>query len=290
MEAFLLFVESWWWAAPVAAGAGAAGYRAVTTTRRRARRLELDAARHEERLALRTLLSARADSRAAKGDLLAAKARRDAPASVLAEARRRSAAARDREWSASLNLRAARSRIRAAQVLYQTRTSDGPLPIDVLVARQDAVTARWLAYETDPAKALSFPQMLDAQHPATLAFLRAQRDAQELRSAATGDRVTPTTYLAYRNAVDAAEAAFEVAERDALGLPPESGPGLSWGPMTIPIPIPSWLPQAADLLRTLTTPVDPRPAPSGSGPTDPPKPSRPPWPAPAWRSAPPPQR
>ncbi|GAA1977634.1 hypothetical protein [Microbacterium pumilum] len=287
MEAFLLFVESWWWAAPVAAGAGAAGYRAVTTNRRRARRLELDAAQYEERLAYRSLLAARADSRAAKGDVLATKARRDAPASVLAEARRRAAAMKDREWSASLNLRAARSRIQAARVQYHSRTPGAPLPIEVLVARQDAVTARWLSYETDPAKALAFPQMLDAQHPTTLAFLRAQRDAQELRSAATSDRVTPTTYLAYRDAVGSAEAAFEEAERDALGIARDNVSDLSWGPVTISIP--PWLPRAAEMLRTMTGPVESPPSPSAPRSTDPPTPPRPTWPAPAWRSAPPPQ-
>ncbi|GAA1955004.1 hypothetical protein [Microbacterium deminutum] len=288
MDAFLLFVESWWWIAPVVAGVGAAGYRAVTTNRRRARRLELDAALYEERLAFRALLVARADSRAAKGDVLAVKARRDAPASVLAEARRRSAAAKDREWSASLNLRAARTRISAARVQYRTRVPDAPLPIDVLVARQDAVTARWLSYETDPAKALSFPQMLDPQHPTTLAFLRAQRDAQELRPNAARERVTPTVYLAYRDAVVAAEVAFEAAEGDALGLARESVSGLSWG--SVPISLPSWLPRAADVLRTVTdtlgTVVDPTPPHT----TDQPAGTRPPWPVPAWRSAPPPRR
>lgn len=288
MEAFLLFVESWWWAAPVAAGAGAAGYRAMTTNRRRARRLELDAARYEERIAFRALLAARADARAAKGDVLAMKARRDAPASMMAEARRRAAATRDREWSASLHLRAARSRIKAAEAQYRARAADAPLPVEALVARQDAVTARWLSYETDPAKALSYPQMVDAQHPATLAFLRAQRDAQELRATVTTDRVTPETYLAYRDAVVAAEAAFEAAEDDALGVARESVSGLSWGPVTIPLP--AWLPQAADLLRTMTAPMEPRPASSTSRPPDPPKPPKAPWPAPAWRSAPPSQR
>jgi hypothetical protein len=287
VDPLLLVVETWWWAAPVVAGAGAAGYRAVTTNRRRARRLELDAARHEERLALRTLLVARADSRAAKGDVLATKARRDVPASVLAEARRRAAAAKDREWSASLNLRAARSRIRAAQVQYRTRTSGDPLPIEVLVARQDAVTARWLSYETDPAKALSFPQMLDSQHPATLAFLRAQRTAQELRPDASRERITPATYLAYRDAVIAAEDAFETAEGDALGVARESVSGLSWG--SVPISLPSWVPRAADMLRTVTDTLSTMPVAPAPRTTEPPADKRPPWPAPAWRSAPPPQ-
>ena len=73
VEPVLLFVESWWWIAPVAAGAGAAGYAGLTTNRRRARRLELDAARHEERRAYRELVAAqgagaRRQGRRARGE------------------------------------------------------------------------------------------------------------------------------------------------------------------------------------------------------------------------------
>ncbi len=207
---------------------------------------------------------------------------------LLPDARHRFSVAKDREWSASLNLRAARSRLKAAQVQYQLRTTDAPLPMAALVARQDAVTARWLAYETDPAKALSYPQMLDAQHPATLAFLRAQRDAQELRPTSANDRVTPETYVAYRNAVTAAETAFEAAERDALGVAREGVAGLNWGPVSISIP--AWLPRAADLLLPRTSPAEPHPAPSASRTDAPKSESRPPWPVPSWRAAPPPQR
>lgn len=284
----LLLIESWWWALPVAAGVGAAGYRAVTTNSRRARRLELDAARLEERFAIQRLLAARADARAAKGEVLAARARRDAPRSVLTEAQRRSAESRDLEWSASLNLRAARSRVSAARMQYHARAAEAPLPIDVLVARHDAVTARWLEYETDPAKALSFPQMLDAQHPMTLAFLRAQRDAQQLRPTVARDRVTPAAFLAYRDAVAAEEAAFVAAERDALGLPPTSATGFSWGSMTVAIP--SWLPRAAEVLRTVADVASTLPAPAAPRTTEPPTGSRAAWPPPAWRSAPPPPR
>ena len=286
MEALLLFVESWWWAAPVAAGVGAAGYRAVTTNRRRARRLELDAARHEERLAFRAVFVARAEVRAARGDVLAAKARRDAPASVHGEARRRLAVTKDAERSATLALRASRNRIRAAQVQYHARTADAPLPIAVLMSRQDAVTARWLTYETDPATALSYPQMLDAQHPATLAFLRAQRDAQSLRPASSSDRITPEAYLAYRDAVGAAEAAFDAAERDARGIARDTFAGLTWD--AVATPILTWLPRAAELLRPRPAAGDPAPPPPSSS-AGPAQGSRPTWPAPAWHPAPPPQ-
>jgi hypothetical protein len=288
VDLVLLFVESWWWAVPVIAGVGAVVYGAVTTNGRRARRLELDAARLEERNAIQTLIAARADARTAKSEVLAARARRDAPRSALTEAQRRAAESRDLEWSASLNLRAARSRVRAARMQYHSRAADAPLPIEALVARHDAVTARWLEYETDPTKALAFPQMLDSQHPATLAFLRAQRDAQQLRPTATRDRVSPAVYLAYRDAVAAEEAAFEAAERDALGLPRESAPGFSWTPMTVSLP--SWLPRAAEVLRTVADVASTLPGSAAPRKTDPPTAAQAPWPPPAWRSAPPPPR
>jgi hypothetical protein len=246
VEPVLLFIEGWWWIAPAAAGAGAAGYTAMTTNRRRARRLELDAARHEERTAYRELQSAKAEVRAAKGALLAMKASPGASLPALAEARRRFARAREAERSSSLTLRASRSWLKATDLRYHSTPRDAPLPIAALVARHDAVTARWLAYETDAATALSFPQMLDPQHPATLAFLRAQRDAQTLRAAATQGRVSPQTYLAYRNAVQDAESTFAAAEADARGEVREGGaPALPWVSLA---PLAEWIPRAADAL------------------------------------------
>jgi hypothetical protein len=245
VEPVLLFIESWWWIAPTAAAAGAAGYSAATTNRRRARRLELDAARHEERHAYRALQSAKVEARVAKGNVLAAKAQRGAPLSAVTDARRRFALARDAERSALMGLRASRSLLKATLLRYRSAPRDAPLPIAELFARHDAVTARWLAYETDAGKALSFPQMLDAQHPSTLAFLRAQRDAQTLRAAASQSRVSPQTYLAYRDAVRDAESTFAAAEADARGEVREGVPGLPWVSLE---PLADWLPRAADAL------------------------------------------
>jgi len=245
VEPVLLFIESWWWIAPAAAGVGAAGYSAMTTSRRRARRIELDAARHEERRAYRDLQAAQAEARAARGDMLAAKAAHGAPLAALATARRRYALAREAERSSSLRLRASRDRLRATDLRYRSMPRDAPLPIAALVARHDGVTARWLAYETDATTALSYPQMLDPQHPSTLAFLRAQRDAQTLRAAATQARVSPETFLAYRDAVQEAESTFLIAEADARGEVRESVSGIGWVSLA---PLAEWLPRAADAL------------------------------------------
>jgi hypothetical protein len=217
----------------------------MTTNRRRARRLELDAARHEERAAYRELQAAKAEVRAAKGTLLAVKASPGASLPALVEARRRYTRAREAERSSSLALRASRSWLKATDLRYHSTPRDAPLPLAALVARHDAVTARWLAYETDAATALSFPQMLDPQHPATLAFLRAQRDAQTLRAAATQGKVSPQTYLAYRNAVQDAESTFAAAEADARGEVHEGAPGPPWVSLA---PLADWIPRAADAI------------------------------------------
>jgi hypothetical protein len=246
VETILVVLASWWWIAPAAAGVGAMSYAGLTARGRRARRLELDAARHEERSAYRALQSAQADLRTARAEVLAAKARREPSGAAYADARRRLADIKLIERSAALQLRAARGRLKATLLRYRTSTRDAPLPIEELVARHDAVTAQWLAYETDAGKALSFPQMLDPQHPPTLAFLRAQREAQTMRAAATQDKVTPATYLAYRDAVQAAEAAFAAAEADAHGIARESVSSLSWD--ALPTPLTTWLPRAADAI------------------------------------------
>ncbi|MEV8267544.1 hypothetical protein [Microbacterium sp. NPDC076911] len=219
MEPFLLFAGTWWWIAPVVAGAGAMAYGALTTRPRRARRLELDAARHEEALAYRALQTSRANTRAAHADVLAAKARRGAPAAgapSLYDAKRLLQSAKQQERASSLQLRAQRARVKAAMTQYSTTPAGSALPIETLLARHDAVTARWLSYETDPSLALTFPQMLNAQHPVTLAFLRAHQRANAQRpDVASRDRVTPEQYAAYRIAVREAESTLLAAERDA---------------------------------------------------------------------------
>ena len=241
----LLFVESWWWAAPAAAGAGAATYAGVTAKGRRARRLELDAARREVSLAYRALISARARVREAEADLLSARAASPTPAlgpawlgsPATIEAKRQLQEAKRAVKSASLNLRARRARVRATTVQYHAATAADPLPIERLFASHDAVVARWMAYETDVAKAIAYPQLSDSRDPATLAFFRAFREAQQLRPASARDRIPPEQYLAYRDAVRALEAAFDEAERRAGAAPAQ--PSV---PRTVIWPVPAWNP------------------------------------------------
>ncbi|MDW4574518.1 hypothetical protein R8Z57_17215 [Microbacterium sp. M3] len=214
MEPILLIVSTWWWIAPAAAGAGAATYAGLTTRVRRARRLELDAARHEESLAYRALVAAKARVRTAQADVMTSKSQ---PAHRAYDARRELQVAKQAEKTASLELRASRSRVKAGYSQYRASSAHDPLPIERLYAAHDAVNARWLAYETDVDKALAHPQMTDSRHPATVVFLRAQREALAKRPTLR-DRVTPEQYVEYRLAVQDLTAAFDEAERQA-GVP-----------------------------------------------------------------------
>ncbi|WP_400159260.1 hypothetical protein [Arthrobacter sp. BPSS-3] len=78
----------------------------------------------------------------------------------------------------------------------------------------DAVNRRWLDYELDVGKLIDFPAMTDVREPLTVAFLRAKRDADGLRPAGT-EQLSAARLAEYRNAVNAFEVAFDVAEREA---------------------------------------------------------------------------
>ena len=83
-----------------------------------------------------------------------------------------------------------------------------------IIAAQDAVTHRWLEYELDASKLISYPAMSDGRQPLTAAFLRAKKAADNLRPD-DGETLTPERLREYRDAVTDYEVAFEVAERDA---------------------------------------------------------------------------
>ncbi|MDL9978105.1 hypothetical protein QSV35_02060 [Microbacterium sp. ASV49] len=80
---------------------------------------------------------------------------------------------------------------------------------------QDAVTHRWLEYELDVAKVISYPAMSDGRQPLTAAFLRAKKVADGLRPSSAKAKITKEQFDEYRNAVTDYEVAFDVAERDA---------------------------------------------------------------------------
>lgn len=245
----LLIVETWWWVAPAAAGAGAATYAGVTARGRRARRLELDAARREVTLASRALITTRARVREAQAGVLAARATSEAPTltgSLLGSpatmrARRELQEAKLAQKAAVLALRARRARVKASTVQYHATSARDPLPIERLFAAHDAIVARWMAYETDPSKAIAYPKLSDTREPATLAFFRAYREAQERRPASARDRISPEQFLAYRDAVSALASAFDEAERaaGAAPRPPAPQPGVWQMPAWVPLRMPT---------------------------------------------------
>lgn len=216
MDPILLLAAEWWWVAPAAAGAGATGY---TMARRRGtvngRRLGYDAARLEFRRAQLDARAAADAARVARADLArvaADRAAARADASAVASARR---ALRD----AQLAARAAAARVKASRVRISTERSSmsaGVLPLERLRSRHDALLARWMEYETDPARAIAFPQMSDGRQPATAAFLVALQRARDARPR-PDSRMSPEEFGAYRVAVEDLERAFDIAERAARG-------------------------------------------------------------------------
>ena len=96
-----------------------------------------------------------------------------------------------------------------------------------LQSAHDAVTSRWMRYETDPALQISYPAMTDVKNPATAAYLRAAGHAAEMRRAASG-RITAVEFAAYRDAVAELERAFEAAEHAAKVQAGEAPPTAAW--------------------------------------------------------------
>lgn len=219
MEPVFAVFEAWWWAAPAAVGLGGVSYGALTAGRRRARRVEVDAARQEVTAAHAAIIMARANARAAHARMLTAQADTGTwlPGFLSApEAYRELQAAKRAQRAAVTTLRAKRMAVSAARARMAAATRDpSAAPLTALMSRHDAVTARWLDYETDVAKLIAFPQMTDARHPSTAAFLVRRAQASDLRPPSARARITPAEFVAYRDAVGALEASFAVAEQDA---------------------------------------------------------------------------
>lgn len=205
----------------VAAGAGVAGWVGLRTRRTsRTRRLELDAARYELRAAHSAVARSRADVQAARAEVARVEAERlsaRASDSDVAAARAALQASQSRRRAAAAQVTAHRADIRAARAaLPAARTSRDALPIARLLSAHDAVLVRWMAYETDPGKAIAHPEMSDHRVPLTAAFLRAQSDARRLRPASTDAPMSPPEFAAYREAVRRLTRAFDAAEEQVV--------------------------------------------------------------------------
>lgn len=238
-----LLVE-WWWIGPAAAGAGTVGWLGVRRSRQRAlpagtttgdraarawasrpmgkaaaRRLELDAALLDLQSARHAVTRGRADVKVADAEVVRAQAERAAsrvPADAVAAARGRLTDAQRDLRAAAAEVRARRAGVKAAKAMLPAiRAGSAPLPVARLLAEHDAILARWMAYETDPALAIDYPEMSDSRSPLLADFLRAHEKAQWLRPASVQTRLEPAEFLAYRDAVRRTAHAFDRAERAA---------------------------------------------------------------------------
>lgn len=231
-------IAEFWWVGPTVIGTGAVGWLGVRGGRRqRARRVAYDAARLDVRTARQDLAGARVAAKIARAELARVQAERAASRASTADvtnARQRVQQAQHDVKAASASLRAARARVSATRAaLPASSTPPEQLPLAKLIAQHEAVTARWMSYETDAAKAIAFPTLSDGSHPSTAAYLTLQSEALRLRP--KGPRVTAAEFAAYRAAVDRVERAFDDAEADAWRIARAAGTA----PRDLPGPAPA---------------------------------------------------
>ena len=246
MDPLWTLVAGLWWVAPVIVGAGALGWLGVRGQRTaNARRLEVEAAKHDVRTARDAVVRSRAEVAVAHADLVRTQAERSARRASdrdVATARRALQLARQSAKSASAALQARRIGLHAARASVPRPDADpAEYPLARAIAAHNAVLARWMEYETDPALLIAFPAMSDGRSPVLAVFLREQAQAQWLRPASASVRVTPADYAAYRDAVRRVEKAFDTAEDGILRAAGARRPAAPLGPV-------HWADAAQDLL------------------------------------------
>ncbi|MEO2135021.1 hypothetical protein [Microbacterium sp.] len=219
MDPLWATIAEFWWIGPATIGTGTLGWLGLRRERReRRRRIELDAARLELRTAKRDAATARAAVRVARAELDRLQAERTtgrASAAEVAAARRELDRATDEVRVAAATARSRRAHVSAARAALPPVGDDAHLPLARVMSAHDEIIARWMTYETDPARLIAFPAMTDARQPATAAFLAADQVARQHRPATAHARVAPARFTAYRDAVAAAGRAFAVAEAEA---------------------------------------------------------------------------
>jgi len=213
-------IAEFWWVGPIVIGTGTLGWFGLRHQRTvSARRLEYDAARHDLRGARREATTTRVAVRVARADLARAQAERTASRATSADvaaARRDLQRAQREAKAAAATVRSRRAHVSAARAALPRSAADASsLPLGRLMAAHDAVTARWLDYETDPAKLIAFPTMSDGRQPRTAAYLARRAAAQRLRPSSAQPRMTPEEFAAYREAVHLLTRAFDDAEAEA---------------------------------------------------------------------------
>lgn len=228
MDPFWAWVAEFWWIAPTVVGAGAVGtvlWRIQGALSER--RLAYDAALHELHAAKKDATAQRLAVRVARAEharVVAEKSASRAAGADVSAVRRELREAERATKAAQARVRAYRAQAKAAKA----ELAEGHSPLARLHARHEALTARWMQYETDPEKLISFPAMSDVRNPATAAFLNASHAAHEAKAQVTGRRVGTAEFITYRNAVTQAERAFNEAERVALGQAPDAEAESPW--------------------------------------------------------------
>ena len=192
-------IAEFWWIGPTMIGAGTLGWIGLRRGRStKARRLAYDASRDALRQARQDAAAARVGVRVARAELSQVQAEATAGRASHAEvaaARRALDAAQRNTRAASAGVRARRANLSADRVALSAQSGRGAdpahLPLARLMATDDAITARWMQYETDAARQLAFPALGDARVPTTAAFLAELKTTRALRPAAPDVRITP---------------------------------------------------------------------------------------------------
>ncbi len=227
---FWLWAADFWWVAPSAIAAGGLGAFGLHRLRRTsARRLAYEAARVELAEARKTAAARRSELKAARaevGRLIAERAATRSASVDVAGARRTARQAEKAVKAADATVRALRARLAVARHELAATTDAADYPLVRVTAAHDAVTARWLDYETDPAKLIAYPAMSDVRSPETKVFLDASERTRWLRPT-SAKAVTPAEFARYRDAVVALEQAFEAAERAAKARANGAAPAAS---------------------------------------------------------------
>lgn len=226
-----MLLAEWWWIAPAVVGAGAVTvvsmrYRSSTSGRRLAydaARDDLSEAQNEAAMRRRAVKLARAEH----ARLVAERAASRSTSADVASARRALQLAERESRAASADVRARRVHLNVARAEIPAASRTERYPVARLHRAHDAVTARWMEYETDPAKLIAYPAMSNGKEPAMAAFLASARYARDLRPSPTS-RITTDEYAAYRDAVAELTRTFDVAEHTAkaraAGRDPDAAP------------------------------------------------------------------
>ena len=253
MDPLWASIAELWWIAPTAVGAGVfamLGLRHQRTVD--ARRLEFDAARLELADARTRARAARSALKLARAQLALAQAERGAAratGSDVAAARRGLQAAERGVRAAWADVRLRRARVSAARAGLAATSDPAHRPLARALAQHDNITARWMEYETDPARLIVFPAMSDGRVAETAAYLTARAEAQQLRPASAQARITPVAFATYRTAVERLTLTFEAAEAEAWRQARAAG---MVAPEPRPDPVAQWSAAAQEFIARST--------------------------------------